>query len=41
MQRVVREMLEGEVFHADVNVHRSQVAECAVVLEREASAFGE
>ena len=34
-------MLEHEVLHADVDVHRVQVAEGSVVLEREATAFGE
>ena len=41
MQRVVREVLEGEVLDADVDVHRLEVAESSVVLERHASAFRE
>ena len=41
MQRIVREVLEGKVLDADVNVHRLEVAEGAVVLEREAATFRE
>ena len=41
VQRIVREMLEGEVLDADVGVHRREVAQSAAVLERNASAVGE
>ena len=38
---VVAEMLEGEVLHADVGVHRADVGEGALVLDGNASAVGE